>query len=118
MPDNRGKISPFTSSSSQHEEADDSSLDYYVKGGDNMTEDDTTVTEAADDSYEANASCEPDPNGEIAMQKATDQQDDDNDSDSEPDDDADDKVKKSIWGNAFAPGIPNSAVRAVFRMED
>lgn len=189
MPDVSGTVSPITSSSSQHEEKDDSHLDYYVKGGDNMADNNISVTEAQDDSYEPGESTtEPDPDGDLAMQKVAD---DDNDASNESDADEDDiqkkdfsdarrkqlahegkampdgsypiesvqdlhnaisswgrggsdpkvkahiisraralgaydelpdswksDVKKSLWGNAFAPGIPSAAMRAVFRIEE
>lgn len=218
MPDNQGRLSPFTSSSSQHDEVNDNHVEYYVRtsgGEDKML--DVNSSETVDRGYDHSTSTEPDPTGTIAMQKEVSKgatytepaeldgvgkysttanstvdapaagdttepetvhkaascvckcencqkcagmmmksdscdccsdcgsdcggdccdecsmtskavesddleksgmpEDEETEAD-EPDNDADDKeVKKSIWGNAFAPGVPTAAMRSVFRIE-
>ena len=54
-----GSLSPFQTSSSQHDEENDNYLEYYVEGGEKMT----------DKTFELNDSTEPDPKSELAMQK-------------------------------------------------
>ena len=51
------------------------------------------------------------------LEKASKPEDEETEAD-EPDADEDDKIKKSEWGGAFAPGVPTAALRTVFRMED
>ena len=70
MPDNQGRISPFSSSSSQHDEPNDNHVEYYVKpsgGEDKML--DVNSSETVDRGYDHSSSTEPDPTGTIAMQK-------------------------------------------------
>lgn len=211
MPDNQGRLSPFTSSSSQHDQPNDSHVEYYVRpsgGEDKML--DVNSSETVDRGYNHSESTEPDPTGTIAMQKGAtytkpaeqegagtysttantttdappagettepseihkagcmckcencmkcsgmkksdgcdccdecdsdcsgdcceecnmtskadesedlekaDKPESEETPEDEPDADSDD-IKKSIWGNAFAPGLPSAAMRTIFRMED
>lgn len=59
MGDNQGRVSPITSSSSNHEEKSDNHTEYYVKGGEKMNE----------KGYQISDTTEPDPNGDMAVQK-------------------------------------------------
>jgi hypothetical protein len=59
MGDNQGRVSPITSSSSNHDEKSDNHLEYYVEGGEKMNE----------KGYNVSDSTEPDPSGNIAVQK-------------------------------------------------
>jgi len=67
-----GSLSPFQSSSSQNEEKDDNNLEFYVEGGEKMTEKkfdiDSSKTES--NAYDANTSTEPDAKSELAMEKS------------------------------------------------
>lgn len=70
MPDNQGRLSPFTSSSGRHDESSDNHVEYYVQssgGEDKML--DVNSSETVDRGYEHTSSTEPDPSGTIAMQK-------------------------------------------------
>lgn len=70
MPDNQGRLSPFTSSSSQHDEVNDNHVEYYVKpsGGEEKMLD-VNSSETVDRGYDHTSSTEPDPTGAIAMKK-------------------------------------------------
>jgi len=70
MPENQGRLSPFSSSSGQHDEANDNHVEYYVRpsgGEDKML--DVNSSETVDRGYDHSSSTEPDPTGTIAMQK-------------------------------------------------
>lgn len=67
-----GSLSPFQTSSSNHDEQDDNYTEYYVKGGENDMENktfDVNSSTTVDSGYKVNTSTEPDPNSEIAVQK-------------------------------------------------
>jgi hypothetical protein len=175
----QGTVSPVTSSSSNHTEESDNHLEYYVKGGENMSDNNIGVTSAPDRSYDAGPSTtEPDPKSEVAMQKdgvdntmqlcncmgmskcvgcacagcqtcdGCDGDDcqgcscdhgvtkaacnccDNCGSDCSGDccdncsvttkaveDEDIQKSSTSLWGGAFAPGLPTAALRTVFRQE-
>lgn len=67
----QGSLSPFQTSSSNHEEQSDNYTEYYVKGGENMENKalDVNTSTTVNTGYVVNSSTEPDPNSEIAMQK-------------------------------------------------
>ena len=70
MPENQGRLSPFTSSSGQQDEQSDNFVEYYSKpsgGEDKML--DVNSSNTVDRGYEHSTSTEPDPTGTIAMQK-------------------------------------------------
>ena len=142
MPDAKGRVSPTTSSSGQRVEDDPKTIEYYVKGGENMTDNNIGVTSTPDDSYGVpeGSTTEPDPQSNLAMQKAsccadcqgaecdkqccdkcmgmtkaTDQQVDDEEN--EPAKDVE-ELEKSAWAGFFKPGLPTAALRTVFRIED
>lgn len=145
MPDVKGTVSPFSSSSSRHEEEDPKTVEYYVKGGENMSDNNIGITSAPDDSYSVpqGTTTEPDPQSELAMQKGdiccadcqgsacdgnccdkcmgmmkADKPESAENASDEPDNDADDKVEKSAWAGFFRPGLPAAALRTVFRINE
>ena len=132
MPDAQGSLSPITTSSSQHTEESDNHTEYYVKGGDEVTDNNIGVTSSPDDRYTPGpTTTEPDPKGDLAMQKSDiccsmckgDACDgsccDDCDcggNDIDPDPDAT-GIEKSLWGGFFQPITPDLARRQVYRQE-
>jgi hypothetical protein len=67
----QGSLSPFQTSSSNHEEQSDNYTEYYVKGGEKMENKtlDVNTSTTVNTGYDVNASTEPDPQSQIAMQK-------------------------------------------------